>query len=36
MQDDFYVERAIEQVQENAHRLVVKALFEEPTFKAID
>jgi glyoxylase-like metal-dependent hydrolase (beta-lactamase superfamily II) len=34
MQDDFYLERAIEQVQENSQRLVVKAFFDEPTFTA--
>jgi glyoxylase-like metal-dependent hydrolase (beta-lactamase superfamily II) len=34
MQDDFYLERAIEQVRENSQRLVVKAFFDEPTFTA--
>ena len=34
MQDDFYLDRAIEQVRENAHRLVVRAFFDEPTFTA--
>ena len=34
MQDDFYLERAIEQVRDNPHRLTVKAFFDEPTFTA--
>ncbi len=34
MQDDFYLNRAIEQVQENPERLAVKAFFDEPTFTA--
>jgi glyoxylase-like metal-dependent hydrolase (beta-lactamase superfamily II) len=34
MQDDFYLERASEQVSENPHRLVVKTFFDEPTFTA--
>lgn len=34
MQDDFYLERATEQVTENSHRLSVKAFFDEPTFTA--
>ena len=34
MQDDFYLERAIEQVRDNPHRLTVKAFFDEPTCTA--
>lgn len=34
MQDDFYLERAIEQVRDNPHRLTVRAFFDEPTFTA--
>ena len=34
MQDDFFLERAIEQVRDNPHRLTVKAFFDEPTFTA--
>jgi glyoxylase-like metal-dependent hydrolase (beta-lactamase superfamily II) len=34
MQDDFYLNRASEQVQENPERLAVKAFFDEPTFTA--
>lgn len=34
MQDEFYLERAIEQVRDNPHRLTVKAFFDEPTFTA--
>jgi glyoxylase-like metal-dependent hydrolase (beta-lactamase superfamily II) len=34
MRDDFYLERAIEQVRDNPHRLTVKAFFDEPTFTA--
>ena len=34
MHEDFYLERAIEQVRENRHRLVVQAFFDEPTFTA--
>jgi hypothetical protein len=32
MQEDLYLDRASEQVRENAGRLVVKAFFDEPTF----
>ena len=34
MQDDFFLERAIEQVRDNPHRLTVKAFFDEPTCTA--
>ena len=34
VQEDFYLERAAEQVRENPHRLVVQAFFDEPTFTA--
>jgi glyoxylase-like metal-dependent hydrolase (beta-lactamase superfamily II) len=34
MQDDFFLERASEQVRDNPHRLVVQAFFDEPTFTA--
>lgn len=34
MQQDYYLERAAEQVRENPHRLVVQSFFDEPTFTA--
>lgn len=34
MQEDFYLNRAAEQVRENAGRLVVRTFFDEPTFTA--
>jgi glyoxylase-like metal-dependent hydrolase (beta-lactamase superfamily II) len=34
MSEDFYLDRASEQVRENAHRLSVQAFFDEPTYTA--
>ncbi len=34
MPEDFYLDRAAEQVRENADRLVVRSFFDEPTFTA--
>ena len=34
MQQDYYLERAAEQVRGNPHRLVVQTFFDEPTFTA--